>query len=274
MDHRDDIKGYWEQQAKLARDNSQRLAVIDSVKNIFADDQGGGTLKDKILRRLEIQSILKYIPEDTNVLDIGCGNGYSTYEFVARKNIFVTGVDYSQEMVVNAKQLQEEHTDDELTKRMEFRQMDVLHLSEFADASFDVAISERCLINIVNWDEQRKAINEIGRVLKPGGIYIMLEGFVNGLFNLNQLRKSAGLDDIKVVWHNLFFDENLLYDFASNSFDVLHIDNFCSTYMMISRVVHPSICEPEYDAKINHVAALMPNLGDYGYLKIFVMRKK
>ena len=199
--HKDskEVLDYWQQQAILARRESHDLRILDEVKNIFVDDQGGGTLKDKILRKLEIQTIVKYLPDGASVIDLGCGNGYSTYEFAARRNVTVVGVDYSNEMIFNANRSLEEHSNNEIVNRLQFKQADVMNLSTIEKDTFDVAITERCLINLTSWEDQQKAIDQVRDVLKVGGLFIMLEGFIQGLYNLNQQRRKFGLEDIKVV---------------------------------------------------------------------------
>ena len=79
--------------------------------------------------------------------------------------------------------------------------------------SFDVVYSERCLINILDWDGQRKALNEIGRVLRPGGYYLMIECFTDGLENNNRARRELEkldklsrheqLDPVTLLWAHL-----------------------------------------------------------------------
>lgn len=44
---------------------------------------------------LEIETISKYIPDGSNILDAGCANGYSTLNYLSRKPVSITGFDYS-----------------------------------------------------------------------------------------------------------------------------------------------------------------------------------
>ena len=43
----------------------------------------------------------------------------------------------------------------------------------FADASFDVVVSNLCLHNIYDRVTRQKAVAEIARVLKPGGVALL-----------------------------------------------------------------------------------------------------
>ena len=267
------IKQYWNQQGKLARESIEKIRVLDGDKNVFQDSQGG-TLKDFNLRECEIRALIKYLREGALVLDIGCGSGYATVELAKRcKGLVIKGVDYSEEMIESANQLLFRQETD-IKERVAFSLMNVLELN--VDEKFDFVLTERCLINLDTWEKQERAIHNVAGLLRDKGFFLMLEGTLQGLENLNRLRAKVGLDVIPVSWHNLFLDEEKLIDFIreKEGLALQEIDNFSSTYMMISRVVHPAIMEPRYDAEINKIALEMPNFGENGYLKIFVMRKE
>jgi ubiquinone/menaquinone biosynthesis C-methylase UbiE len=166
----------------------------------------------------------------------------------------VLGVDFSAKMVEQAEKLAAETAS--VKSRVSFREANVLDLSALAPNPFDVVISERCLINLANWEEQRRAILEMKRVLKPGGRLLMIEGTVQGLERLNALRSSVGLHSIERHWHNVLFDETSLETFLKNEFEVRQIRKM-GTYYFVSRVVHPLLVapqEPSFGAKINEVA--------------------
>lgn len=228
------------------------------------------TIRDHNFRRLEIDAILRHLPPGGRILDLGSGDAYSTIEFVRRRRSQAVCVDISRRMLENAHRRIRRAWGPR--SPIQLVQGDVMWLG-FPDRVFDVVVSERCLINLNTWERQRQALQEIRRVLKPGGLLLMSEATVQGLANLNKVRRRAGLDPIRVVWHNLFFDEARLMRSLEPDYDV-EVVNFSSTYMLISRVVHPKIMKPDYDAKINQAATLLPALGDYGYLKLFVCRKK
>jgi len=106
---------------------------------------------------------------------------------------------------------------------------------------------------------------------------LLLEGSKQGIKTINQIRTQYGLAEITVAWYNLFFDDRLLESYASKFFKLIQIDNFCSTYMLVSRILHPAIVfpeEPKYDAVINEMAAKLPNSGDFGYDKLYVFRRR
>jgi SAM-dependent methyltransferase len=199
-------------------------------------------------RLLEIEVLLQYLPQGQRILDVGCGNGFSTAVF-ARYAAHVVGIDYSAAMIERAGR-EFGHL-----PNISFAVQDVLDL-DFPPESFDVVISQRCLINLPTWETQQKAITNIARVLKPGGYFFLQEGSRQGRERLNQVRETFGLSRMPTVAYNLDFDEENLWPFVCRYFDIVEVRRF-GLYDLISRVVHPllvSPAEPRYDAKINEVA--------------------
>jgi len=218
------------------------------------------TLPDRNQRTLEIDILLQYLPTNQKILDVGCGNGFSSAVF-ARYAAQVVGIDYSSAMIERAR------LEYGQISNVEFQTQDVLNL-DFQAAIFDVAISQRCLINLSSWKDQQKAIANITRVLKPRGYFFLQEGSQQGRERLNQVRQMMGLTRMPPVAYNLDFDENLLWPFLRQHFEIVDIRRF-GLYDLVARVVHPllvSPAEPQYDAKINDIArqlaAKMDDMGD------------
>ena len=226
-----EIKEHWERQA--------RNVALDAAHVTHADRQQ---------RLLEIEVLLQYLPHGQRVLDVGCGNGFST-AIVAQHAAHVVGIDYSASMIDRAKR---EHGH---LANVTFEVQDLLDL-RLPPRSFDAVISQRCLINLATWENQQKALTSIAAVLKPGGCFVLQEGTRQGREALNQGREALGLSRMPVVPFNLDFDEQTLWPFLRRSFDVVEVRRF-GLYDLISRIVHPllvSPAEPQYDAKINDVA--------------------
>jgi len=254
------VKKYWDEQASKYGDNY--LA----------------TIPDKFLKDLEIKNILKYLPSKkvVRVVDIGCGNGYSIFQMIDKLKAKFVGIDYSEEMIKNANQTLKE-INKKNQKRVSFLQGNVLELP-FVDKSFEIAVSDRCLINLTSLTDQKKALREIARILKKGGLYIMCEDTQEGLVNLNKLRLLANLGVIGNRWHNLYLNEKKISKEIKKYFKVLTVDNFSSLYYIASRIFNAvsasDPASPDYLSVINKVAAELPAVGDYGPLKIFLLQKK
>lgn len=233
-----EVKSFWEEKAEQEDVSSERV-----------------THKDIWQRWLEIRSISFYLNKKDRVLDVGCGNGYSTRIFNNLVNEII-GIDYSNAMITRArKETTEENPP--ARKKPTFLQCDVLDLSPSFAGYFDTVISERCLINLTNFDEQKRAIENIASVLKTGGLFIFVEGSAEGRLNLNTEREKFGLPKMPPVWHNVDFHEKETLKYLRKSFILKDRRSF-GLYDFLSRIVHPLMVapkEPKYDARINEIAA-------------------
>lgn len=216
---------------------------------------------DPNLRQLEIKSIIPHI-QGESVLDVGCGNGYSTIIFRQAHPASFVGVDFSTEMIAAANS-QTDKGD------ISFLHADVRTLSSL-EMKFDTIISERCLINLTTWQEQKDALSEMAACLNPGGRLVLVENFIDGQNNLNGLRKSFGLPEIPVRWHNRYMIIKEFETFISQKASIQEKSNIACLYYMISRVVYAELCrrnntEPDYHNDINEIASCLPSLGSYKY---------
>lgn len=234
------------------------------------------TAPDHFYRELEIANIIEHLEPGKKILDVGCGNGYSTKKFYEAVNqswannpamgvkypaTDIVGIDYSEKMIEEAKKLESS------TNGLFFTTGDVRTLGEDTSLDqFDTIISERCLINLANWEEQKTALLEMKKCLKPGGKIILVENFEDGLDNLNDLRVKFDLPSIDIRWHNCYLRLEEFNKFASEHFYCTSRENIGNLYYIISRVVYAALCKasdkkPEYDHLINKIASQLPILG-------------
>ena len=261
-----------------AQDHS---VLKNRYETLGASKDDRGTAMDFNLRELEIETASSYMNDGDDVLDIGCGTGYSLREYAKRHAIRGIGIDYAEQMVESATEraLQEPG----LRGTVEYQHASVLELP-FDDNSFDVITSGRCLMALLNWGDQQAALKELHRVLRPGGKLVLMEGTLQGLERLNTARTRFGLDAIPAVDRErlitLKFDESELIAFGVKLFDLLTIQRF-GMYYFITRVLHPLLVAPDKprnDARINEVAReiakVYPNFEDLGHLVAFVWQKR
>jgi SAM-dependent methyltransferase len=110
---------------------------------------------------------LRVLPDDVRGLDtveLGCGTAYIS-AWLARRGARPVGLDNSPAQLATARRMQAEHD-------LHFP----LHLGDaeatpFADASFDLAISE---YGAAIWCDPYRWIPEAGRILRPGGRLVFL----------------------------------------------------------------------------------------------------
>ena len=100
----------------------------------------------------------------------------------------------------------------------------------------------------------------------------MLEGFKDNLEEINKVRNKYKLEPINVVWHNLFFEKDRFEKFIKKYFKIDRIDNFGSTYMLITRTLF-HVLKDNYDKDLDKLAALLPNMGDFNYQRLYVLKK-
>lgn len=98
-----------------------------------------------------------------DVLEIGCGNGHGAYLLHQGAPRSYIGLDVMEEQIAKARQRYPQY---------QFLLQDASDLSQFEEASKDVAIIFGVLHHIPEW---RKVIDEVQRVLKPGGSFFVEE---------------------------------------------------------------------------------------------------
>ena len=236
-------------------------------------DENVGT-NDFLLKKLELELLLKRVLEKSSVLDIGCGNGTSLLELVQRKNCTGVGIDFSPEMINLArKSASERGFEDKLSFR-------VGRVEDLPDnlGQFDHVLTERCLINLDDEAAQHKAFLDIMKHVKVGGRYFMIESFIQGLERINELRVSLGLERIAPPWHNVFLNEELVQNWATDEYVIEEIYPFSSTYYFLSRVVYAKLAQDSgeklrYDSDINLVACKLPPIGNFGPARLYQWRR-
>lgn len=249
-------------------------------KQAFWDEQAqrgslSGT-RDRYAKELEMQTIARYVSDGMRVLDVGCGDG-ETLEYLSlqAKLECVIGYDYSVEMINKA-------VNRPYCCPWAFDIRDIKNLKTSMTSPVDLIYTQRALINLDTWEEQRQAILDIISLLKPGGTYVMVECFMEGLQEINELRKMLALPEIKPPWHNrylnyrdevlpFFMEEDLLFDFVS----------FSGTYYFMSRVVNAYLAkqygmEPAYDSTVNYLGKMLPPecVNMKGQVQSWIVRKK
>jgi SAM-dependent methyltransferase len=251
---------------------SERAERVRAVYNQRHGRDPYATSRDANLRELEIAFLAGHLPGG-RVLDLGCGNGYTLLSLAARHRGEMIGVDFSQTLIDGARELHA--TGDASHLPVTFVHGDVRQLM-YEDGSFDAAISERCLLNLPSREDQWRTINEVHRVLRPGGIYLMVEGTEDGLARLNSVRAAVGLAEIPSVsddnFSSLKFDEGELAVQLEGRFEIAETRYF-SAYYLVSRVLQPLLAlprAPSFGAVMNrHARAIdeaMPTAGRIGHV--------
>ena len=145
------------------------------------------------------------------------------------------------------------------------------------DRLFDVVFTNRLIINISKPNEQKKLIEQLWKLVKPGGKMILCESFCDGLKNINKFRFELGLTEIEPPWHNCYLKLNDIkaLRLGGNYPDIIE---FSGGYYYISRVLNAYLAnkrgeKPCYDSDINKIALKLSNYGDCGQVKGVIFNK-
>lgn len=231
------------------------------------------SMYDKHLLNAEINVIKRCIPEGAKILDAGCGEGEGSLSYAAIPHTVVHAVDFSATRLEKARR--------RLTNRdnVTFEQVDFLGTYDL-DHDFDIVVSQRFLINLMEWPLQQKVLLDLMSLLKSGGRLLMLEGSRQGVALLNEFRGLWGLDPIPVKWHNLFFDDEVLINFMHQHAYPLVDQTGLGSYFLLTRGVRPALENTlNWDCEFNRVAASDPinqllDLGSkFSRLKLWVFQK-
>lgn len=108
------------------------------------------------------------VPEDADVLDIGCGGGATLRRLALRApRGRITGMDYSEVSVACSSELNR--------AAVESGCVQVLHGSveamPFGDAAFDIITTVE---SFYFWPQPQENLREVHRVLKPGGTFLLI----------------------------------------------------------------------------------------------------
>lgn len=206
------------------------------------------SMYDKNLLNAEINLIKAWIPSYAKLLDAGCGEGEGTLQY-SKVAAVVHGADFSPTRLKKAAA--------RLAKasNVKFQQID-FRKDYKLDSGYDVAVTQRFLINLMEWDMQQRTITNLVKALKPGGRLLMFEGSQQGVNELNLFRAAGGLPAIPVKWNNRFFDDNEVQQFVAASGWKLRAVQGLGGYLLLTRGIRPLLdSNVHWDCEFNRIAA-------------------
>ena len=119
---------------------------------------------EKFLCELRFGKVIKHIPANSKILDVGCGHKGKLLYKIRNKISAGFGIDIS---------VDQEHQDDKIT----LIKHDLTQPLPFENNSFDAVTS---LANLEHLENPSQVLQEIHRVLKPGGILLLTAPSIYG----------------------------------------------------------------------------------------------
>lgn len=147
--------------------------ITDDARQFYGDNfhfgffhKGATTLQGALDAHTDMVAEMAQIAIGQHVLDIGCGIGAPAIRIAGHCDNHITGINISREQI---KQGTELIASNRLSNRIHIQYGNALDL-DFADNSFDSILCLEVAGDICVNDEQKKTlIQEMFRVLKPGG---------------------------------------------------------------------------------------------------------
>ncbi len=152
----------------------ERIPEVESISDMavarrFNEFMGGHRFRQQDYRYLARQVVGMGIPPGGKVLDIGTGSGFVGLE-VARRlrgtGCVVVGIDLSQAMLALAAENAQRRG---MARELEWQHGDAKAMP-FDDHEFDLVVSSD---SMHHWEDPLPVLNEMARVLKPGGKYLI-----------------------------------------------------------------------------------------------------
>ena len=231
-------------------------------------------LKDNNLFALEIEAITKAVLQNApsssrcRIVELGCGTGAllgslsNSLLQSGIEKIDAVGVDFSQVAIEKAK-----------GRNLEFVTFECSSFEDFMAVPhepFDIILSQRSIMALMTEEAHAQILRAIEANLHSEGVAILSECFSGSFEHFNSLRDKAGLEPIAKVWHSRHLSETQM----SSVFGSVDYMDFCSSYMLATRLIYPMFGEPVHNSKVHDVARQLPNGGDSSYLKIAIASKR
>lgn len=256
-DKRENMLAFWSERAKR-----------------FGSDPRSNT-NDIWLREIEIECVNRILKSYRlrNVLDFGCANGYSTLR-LAKENPQSTflGLDLNPDMIEVARDTVRAEGCPNLT----FRQTDILR--EEMHQRFDFVYAIRVFQNMESPEMQRRVFDNLYSLLELDGLFYYIESYADGYAQLNRDRAKMNLSLLPIHPHLTLLTDD--FDEHVGKRMVLLERSFpSSSYYLITRLLYSYIAMKngeaiDYNHPIHQVAAMVPQIGEYGPQRAGLYQKK
>lgn len=176
------MAGLWRVYDRRARERIPGQEGIDDPEISAGFEWVSGTPQMRWLRHFAVSQATA-LQRHGEAADLGCGPGLLVLEMARQApGLHVTGIDLSENMLADARRSAQQAG---LAERVDFRLGNVEEIP-FPDRSLDLVIST---LSLHHWADPVKVLNEIDRVLKPGGAFYLFD-----------LRRDMALPFYLLIW--------------------------------------------------------------------------
>jgi SAM-dependent methyltransferase len=206
--------------------NERAASVADDIEvNIM----------DIFQRDLEYDYVGPYLSSDMRILEVGCGNGFSTERF--RELVaHVDAMDYAENMIERARERVGERNN-------RFILDNILEPTQL-EGPYDAVVCVRVLINLADFEQQQRALEAMASLLESGGKLILVEGYVEGFEALSELRNELELGSVTPASINYYSRLSDFMPIVERDFELT--DTFhLGAYDYLTRVMYPMVAGPE-----------------------------
>lgn len=212
--------------------------------------------------------------EQKKILDVGCANGYSTIAISRPGNNFIWGIDANPNAIEMANRLRDKNG----LAGLCFKVGEMSDIP-FNKNYFDIIYAKRSLSNLPSRREQKKAIEEMSRVVKSEGEVYIFDLFVEGYEKLNCLRERFGLEKIELPFHCIPLKDDFIETALDNNLEISCEEDITSSYYLMSRIIYPKLLnffgkQNKSDSFANFLFSNLPSFGEIGVNKLYTLRKK
>ena len=207
------------------------------------------------------QTAIQYFPAEGKVLELGAGQGQDT--------VFFAGHGYqvvSTDLEESALALQQDRTTEELSSRITRQVVDMREELPFSDSSFDVVYAHLSM-HLFSRETTVRLLDEIQRVLKPGGVLAFMVNSVND----PEYAEGTYIEDGFVEYGGIakrYFSLDATREFV-RYFDITLLDDKGESYKDMAKGVHNLVRfignkpeRPKYQFAIPVVGALIHRVVD------------
>jgi ubiquinone/menaquinone biosynthesis C-methylase UbiE len=162
------LAGAWRVYDRRSRERIPGNEGIEDPQVSAGFEWVSGTPQMRWVRRYASAQAIE-LKDHGEAVDLGCGPGLLVIEMARQApGLHVTGIDLSETLLADARETARQAG---VAERVDFRLGNVEEIP-FPDSSLDLVVST---LSLHHWSDPLKVLNEVHRVLKPGGAFYIFD---------------------------------------------------------------------------------------------------